>query len=335
MKIHSKLLGKIGKNKIRIKKTIGILTLGVGIRYGSINSSPTNLLSNSTQQIERVDTFVEEHTQDSKVQEALSYKSLSRLIKRDFEVLIGNKRISEYSKSALEIRSGELGKSGPGPRAKADARRNAQAGKFSSGSTIIPGADGFVPQTTYCRYHENSPLSCKPNVKVSDSPFQDNGGDNQPPPENSNFDTNQYKGGSSPFIDKFDYDNPNHTRENTDFSNKRRMSHSYDGHAEKCFGIQENRNKENLQKFEKNVRDYIESPETERINGSYRYETPAYHYKKPDEDLIVTVNATNNEYISVRNATDFQLEKLEIDGNLGYDSRPSMSLTLRLRGPKE
>jgi hypothetical protein len=51
--------------------------------------------------------------------------------------------------------------------------------------------------------------------------------------------------------------------------------------------------------------------------------------------LIVTVNATNNEYISARNATDFQLEKLEIDGNLGYDSRPSMSLTLRLRGPKQ
>ena len=79
----------------------------------------------------------------------------------------------------------------------------------------------------------------------------------------------------------------------------------------------------------------IESPETERINGSYRYETPAYHYKKPDEDLIVTVNATTNKYISVRNATDFQLEKLEIDGNLGYDSRPPMSLTLRLRGPKQ
>ena len=47
-----------------------------------------------------------------------------------------------------------------------------------------------------------------------------------------------------PFIDKFDYDNPNHTRENTDFSNKRRMNHSYDGHAETSFGIQENRNKE-------------------------------------------------------------------------------------------
>ena len=56
---------------------------------------------------------------------------------------------SEALKSALEIRSGDLGKgSSPGSRAKADARRNAQAGKFSSDSTIIPGADGFVPQTT-------------------------------------------------------------------------------------------------------------------------------------------------------------------------------------------
>ena len=88
------------------------------------------------------------------------------------------------------------------------------------------------------------------------------------------------------------------------------MSHLYDGHAEQCFGIQENRNKENLQKFEKSIRDYIESPETERINGSYRYETPAYLYKKPDEDLIVTVNAINNECISARNETEFQLEKL-------------------------
>ena len=112
------------------------------------------------------------------------------------------------------------------------------------------------------------------------------------------------------------------------------MSHSYDGHAETCFGMKKNRKKESLQKFEENVRDSIESFETERINGSYRYETPAYHSKKPNQDLIVTVNATNNESISVRNGTDFQLGKLKIDGNLGYDSRPSMSLTLRLRGPK-
>ena len=80
------------------------------------------------------------------------------------------------------------------------------------------------------------------------------------------------------------------------------------------------------------IRDYIESPKTERINGSYQYKTPAYHYKKPGEDLIVTVNATNNEYVSVRNASDSQLEKMDVDGNIGLDSRPDMVLLLRLRG---
>ena len=46
-----------------IKKIIGILALSVGIKYGSINSSPTNLSSNSTQQIEKVQNFVEEDMQ--------------------------------------------------------------------------------------------------------------------------------------------------------------------------------------------------------------------------------------------------------------------------------
>ena len=103
----------------------------------------------------------------------------------------------------------------------------------------------------------------------------------------------------------------------------------------KLFGMKQNRNKKSLQEFENNLQNYIESPDTKRIPGSYRYETPAYHYKKPNEDLIVTVNATDNTYISVRNATDFQLEKLKIDGNLSYDNRPTRSLTLRLQGPKQ
>ena len=34
--------------------------------------------------------------------------------------------------------------------------------------------------------------------------------------------------------------------------------------------------------------------------------------------------------ISLRKATDFQLEKLETYSNLGYDSIPSMSITLKL-----
>ena len=50
--------------------------MALGFRYGSINSSPTNLPSNSTQQIERVHTFVEEHTQmkvDGKVQGSFNW----------------------------------------------------------------------------------------------------------------------------------------------------------------------------------------------------------------------------------------------------------------------
>ena len=162
MKIYSKLLGKIRNNKTRAKKAVGIVAMAVELRYGSINSIPTNLSSNSTQQVEQ---------SDSKVKDGLSHKSSSHLIETGSGILIGNQQISEGSKSALIIRSGDLGKSGPGARAKSDARRNAKAGKFSSGSTVIPGANGFVPQQTYCRYHENAPLSCKPKVKVSDGLF--------------------------------------------------------------------------------------------------------------------------------------------------------------------
>lgn len=215
MKIYSKLVAKIRNNKTRIKNAVGIGIMALRLRYGSINSSHINLPSNSTQQIERAHTFVEEHTQmkvDGKVQEGLSHKSSSHLIKTGSGVLIGNKRIPEGSKSALGIRSGELGKSGPGARAKNNSRRNAKAGKYSSGSTIIPGADALVPQNTYCRYHQNAPLSCKPKVKLADSPFQGDGNNNQSPPEDTNFDASQYKTGPNPFLDKFDYDNTNHTR---------------------------------------------------------------------------------------------------------------------------
>ena len=160
-------------------------------------------------------------------------------------------------------------------------------------------------------------------MKVSDGPFQGDGNNNQPPPEDGKFDASQYKGGPNPFIDKFDYDNPNYTRENTDFSSQTRMNHAYDRHAEKCFGMKENRNKENLKKFEGKARSFIESPETEKINGSYRYQTPAYFYKEKDGNLVAIVNATESQLKSIRE-----------DNNFGLDTRPSMQLTLRLRGPK-
>ena len=182
MKNYAKLVRKIRNNKTIIKKAVSILTIiALGFRYGRINSSPNNLPSNSTQQIERVDTFVEEHTQmkvDGKVQESLSHKSSSYLIKTGSGILIANKRISENSKSALGIRGDDLSKSAQGARVKADACRNAKAGKYSSGNTIIPGTDTLVLQNTYCHYHQNASLSCKLKVKLADSPFHNNGNDN-------------------------------------------------------------------------------------------------------------------------------------------------------------
>ena len=120
---------------------------------------------------------------------------------------------------------------------------------------------------------------------------------------------------------------------NVNFKNQRRKNRSYNGHVKQCFNIKENRNKETLKKFEDTIRNYIESSETMKINGSYRQEIPAYRFKKPKENLIITVNATNSEFVSVRNATKFQLKQFEINNNLGFDTRPSMEL--KLRGPKQ
>ena len=51
----------------------------------------------------------------------------------------------------------------------------------------------------------------KTGVKASNRLFQGNGDNDQPPPENPKFDSCQSKSGLNPFIDKFDYDNPNYT----------------------------------------------------------------------------------------------------------------------------
>nr|ULD16283.1 hypothetical protein [Cylindrotheca closterium] len=109
------------------------------------------------------------------------------------------------------------------------------------------------------------------------------------------------------------------------------MNHAYDRHAAKCFDLKENRNKRNLKNFEEKTRSFIESPETEKINGSYRYETPAYIYKEKEGNLVVVVNATDNSFITIVNATGSQLESIRDNQNFGLDTRPSMQLKLRLR----
>ena len=67
------------------------------------------------------------------------------------------------------IRGGDLGKSGPGPRAKADAARNAR--KTGGGSLF---AQGFTPQRQYYSYHKNNPLSCRNHATLKNNPFDNN-----------------------------------------------------------------------------------------------------------------------------------------------------------------
>lgn len=65
-------------------------------------------------------------------------------------------------------------------------------------------------------------------------------------------------------------------------------------------------------------------------SSSYMYQTPVYHYKQKDSNLISTVNAVDNSLSSIRNATKTQLEKFANgDSNLSMDARPTFSLTLR------
>ena len=74
----------------------------------------------------------------------------------------------------------------------------------------------------------------------------------------------------------------------------------------------------------------------EVYKGSYRYKDPAYIFLKEVDEKItaVIVNATDGEYITSINPTQGQMDDLNSNGNIGLDTRPSMQLTLRLRGPK-
>jgi len=314
------------------KKALGFGATGWAFKFGAMSGYPPPTRIYSGQYTQRLEAKYGYQTIGDDVQSLIESQSVnSSRVKSGSGVVIEmknwhNQKTSEALKLALEVRSGDLGKAGPGARAKADAKSHFKA--KGSGSSVIPGANGFVPQNVYCQYHKsNPPLSCKSSIKVSDSLFQ---GD--PPPEDGQFDMSQYKGGPNPFMDKFDYDDPNNTRENVGCSSQKRMNHAYDRHAKKCFGMQENLNKQNLEKFERKIRDLIESPETEKINGSYRYETPAYFYKEKDGNLVTIVNATDNSLITIVNATKSQLDSIRDDNNFGLDTRQSMQL--RLRGPK-
>ena len=66
-------------------------------------------------------------------------------------------------------RGGDLEKSGPGPRAKAEALKNAR--KTGGGSIFV---QGFTPQRQYGSRPINKPLSCRNNVKINEEQFNGN-----------------------------------------------------------------------------------------------------------------------------------------------------------------
>ena len=146
-----------------VKKVFGLASTGWALRFGAVKLDPPRIRADYDQYTQRL----EGHQKTDTIYDN----------EQSVRVITGSGTILEFGKKqtgpseALKVRCGDLGKSGPGARAKAAARRNAKAGKFSSGSIVIPGASGYVPQKTYCLYHKNRPLSCRPEVKVSNDPF--------------------------------------------------------------------------------------------------------------------------------------------------------------------
>ena len=79
-------------------------------------------------------------------------------------------RVVETSRVTEIPNGGDLGKSGPGPRAKADTLKNVR--KNGGGSIFI---QGFTPQRQYgSRPINNKPLSCRNNVKMNQEQFDGN-----------------------------------------------------------------------------------------------------------------------------------------------------------------
>ena len=50
---------------------------------------------------------------------------------------------------------------------------------------------------------------------------------------------------------------------------------------------------------------------------------------------MAIVNATDNALITIVNATESQLDSIRDERNFGLDTRPTMQMLLKLRGPKQ
>ena len=119
-------------------------------------------------------TLILSKTNNSQCSEAKHQKFLDQLdqIERQkklyYQILETEESLTS-SKYGISVRGGELGKSGPGPRAKADALKNAR--KTGGGSIF---AQSFTPQRQYCSRPINKPLSCRTTGKLNEQQFNGN-----------------------------------------------------------------------------------------------------------------------------------------------------------------
>ena len=218
MKAFIRKIRSVKKRRL-LKKCLGAWIAGMSFRYGPMShkTKPSPFFVNddqSNQHVERLNSSQRVMIVDDDNQFSLENKSVEKIrgVKLVSGINIiskkGNKqlnKISEPLKSALEVRSGDLGKgSSSGGRVKSRAKANAN----QSGNSILHGAYIFgtpgTTQHTYCTYHKNT-LFCKPKVTTDTFPGDDRTSNN-PPPENGQLDLSQSKGSPSPFKD-YNYKN--------------------------------------------------------------------------------------------------------------------------------
>lgn len=132
MKAFFRKLAHVKKRRI-VKKAIGLGVTAWTFKFGAMNSDtlPTRVDSGHyTQRLETQYSYKKTETDDQSVNSS-RFKTGSGAV---IEIQNQQNQTPEALKSALEIRCGDLGKSGPGPKAKADARR----------AKTKPGGSGFA-----------------------------------------------------------------------------------------------------------------------------------------------------------------------------------------------
>lgn len=168
MKIFVRKITRIKKRRA-IKRAIIADATGLAYKYGRINVNP-NLFVNYGQQNQHLEakySYQEYATVGDDQHSLIESESINHtrikldsgvlgILRKDFQ-----NEIPDYLKKAIQFRSGDLGKSGPGARAKSNARRNAR--KTGGGSRF---AQGFTPQRQYGSWPINEPLSCCKTVGV-------------------------------------------------------------------------------------------------------------------------------------------------------------------------